>query len=229
MPQRNTNQFRWLFLGFGGPCQRFWYHSSASERSINCEPTGRTRTASREEIIAKFQEFHPRFLRVPDLPAHSEMLKWQLRVLAELPTWVRGRTGSLVMLRMERCPSWVWVPQWRWRKQRRLGVCVPLEHGRQTFQLDSRLIRIFARLRESRIGRAGVQAYEWRVRDVVNNSKDAVVLYGIRRGRSCTTVLCRTFRCPIVVDLGMRRNYGFVMFSDANPYRVCTHRKSSNI
>ncbi|KAF7374522.1 FAD/NAD(P)-binding domain-containing protein [Mycena sanguinolenta] len=48
---------------------------------------------SRQDIIGKFQDFHPKFLPVLDLPAHSEILKWRLGVLPLLPTWVRGRAA----------------------------------------------------------------------------------------------------------------------------------------
>ncbi|KAF8179555.1 FAD/NAD(P)-binding domain-containing protein [Mycena galopus ATCC 62051] len=56
---------------------------------------GHTPTASREDIIAKFRDFHPKFLPVLDLPAHSEIFKRQLGVLPLLPTWIRGRTVLL--------------------------------------------------------------------------------------------------------------------------------------
>jgi salicylate hydroxylase len=48
-------------------------------------------TATKEDVIAQFQDFHPKLLRILDLPAHSEILKWRLRVLPPLPTWIRGR------------------------------------------------------------------------------------------------------------------------------------------
>ncbi|KAJ6561978.1 FAD/NAD(P)-binding domain-containing protein [Mycena capillaripes] len=54
-----------------------------------------TPTASREDIVAQFQDFHPKFLRIFDLPTHSEILKWKLRVLPLLPTWIHGRAGLL--------------------------------------------------------------------------------------------------------------------------------------
>ncbi|KAJ7238577.1 hypothetical protein B0H12DRAFT_1137255 [Mycena haematopus] len=49
--------------------------------------------ASREDIIAKFHGFHPKFLPVLDLPTHSEILKWRLASLPQLPTWTRGRAA----------------------------------------------------------------------------------------------------------------------------------------
>ncbi|KAJ6512856.1 FAD/NAD(P)-binding domain-containing protein [Mycena sanguinolenta] len=51
--------------------------------------------ASREDIVAKFQGFHPKFLPVLDLPAHSEILKWRLGALPLLPTWIRGRAALI--------------------------------------------------------------------------------------------------------------------------------------
>ncbi|KAJ6493811.1 FAD/NAD(P)-binding domain-containing protein [Mycena vulgaris] len=53
------------------------------------------KAASREEIMEKFQDFHPKFLRVLDLPSHSAIQKWKLRVLPLLPTWIRGRAALL--------------------------------------------------------------------------------------------------------------------------------------
>ncbi|KAF7374505.1 FAD/NAD(P)-binding domain-containing protein [Mycena sanguinolenta] len=49
--------------------------------------------ASREDIIAKFQGFHPKFLPVLDLPPHSEIFKWRLGSLPLLPTWIRGHAA----------------------------------------------------------------------------------------------------------------------------------------
>ncbi|KAJ6512883.1 FAD/NAD(P)-binding domain-containing protein [Mycena sanguinolenta] len=51
--------------------------------------------ASRQDIITKFQDFHPKFLPVLDLPAHSEILKWRLGMLPLLPTWIRGRAALI--------------------------------------------------------------------------------------------------------------------------------------
>ncbi|KAJ7355848.1 FAD/NAD(P)-binding domain-containing protein [Mycena albidolilacea] len=50
---------------------------------------------SREEILAKFKDYHPTLLSVLDLPPQSEILKWQLGVLPRLPTWIRGRAALL--------------------------------------------------------------------------------------------------------------------------------------
>ncbi|KAJ6544990.1 FAD/NAD(P)-binding domain-containing protein [Mycena vulgaris] len=51
--------------------------------------------ATREEIMEKFQGFHPKFLRILDLPVEGPLLKWQLRTVPLLPTWIRGRAGLL--------------------------------------------------------------------------------------------------------------------------------------
>ncbi|KAJ7679182.1 hypothetical protein DFH06DRAFT_1165932, partial [Mycena polygramma] len=61
----------------------------------DCAGGAWTPTVLREELVAQFQDFHPKFLRVLDLPAHSEILKWKLRVVPELPTWIRGRAALL--------------------------------------------------------------------------------------------------------------------------------------
>ncbi|KAJ7472726.1 FAD/NAD(P)-binding domain-containing protein [Mycena latifolia] len=52
-------------------------------------------TATREEILERFQGFHPKFLRILDLPAESPIVKWQLRTVPLLPTWIRGRAALL--------------------------------------------------------------------------------------------------------------------------------------
>jgi salicylate hydroxylase len=57
--------------------------------------TGWIPTASREDIKAQFRDFHPKFMRVLDLQTHSEILKWRLRVLPKLPTWIHGRAALL--------------------------------------------------------------------------------------------------------------------------------------
>ena len=59
------------------------------------QTVGWTPTASREDIIAKFRGFDPKFLSVLDLSTRSEILKWQLSVLPLLPTWIRGRAALL--------------------------------------------------------------------------------------------------------------------------------------
>ncbi|KAF7374584.1 FAD/NAD(P)-binding domain-containing protein [Mycena sanguinolenta] len=56
---------------------------------------GWSQKASRQDIISKFQGFHPKFLPVLDLQSHSEILKWRLGVLPQLPTWIRGRAALL--------------------------------------------------------------------------------------------------------------------------------------
>ncbi|KAJ7759330.1 FAD/NAD(P)-binding domain-containing protein [Mycena maculata] len=52
-------------------------------------------TASREDILEKFQGFNPKFLRILDLPVASSILKWQLRAMPLLPTWIRGHAALL--------------------------------------------------------------------------------------------------------------------------------------
>ncbi|KAJ7821179.1 hypothetical protein B0H14DRAFT_3734148 [Mycena olivaceomarginata] len=59
------------------------------------DEAGWTPTATREEFIAKFPKFHPKFLHFLDLPIHGSIHRWRLRVLPHLPTWVRGRAALL--------------------------------------------------------------------------------------------------------------------------------------
>ncbi|KAJ7757714.1 FAD/NAD(P)-binding domain-containing protein [Mycena maculata] len=52
-------------------------------------------TATCEELLAKFSDFDPKYLRLFDLPAHSEIHKWKLRLLPLLPTWISSRAALL--------------------------------------------------------------------------------------------------------------------------------------
>ncbi|KAJ6507720.1 FAD/NAD(P)-binding domain-containing protein [Mycena vitilis] len=54
-----------------------------------------TPTATREDILEEFKDFHPKFLRILDLEPTNPFLKWQLKVVPILPTWIRGRTALL--------------------------------------------------------------------------------------------------------------------------------------
>ncbi|KAJ7467019.1 FAD/NAD(P)-binding domain-containing protein [Mycena latifolia] len=88
-----------------GPLRMFFTYPCRSGNLINFvgfftdspedESGGWTPIASRKEVVAKFQDFHPQFLRLLDLPAHSAIQKWKLRVLPLLPTWIRGRAALL--------------------------------------------------------------------------------------------------------------------------------------
>ncbi|KAJ7645062.1 hypothetical protein DFH06DRAFT_1333359 [Mycena polygramma] len=53
-----------------------------------------SRSTSKEAIIADFRHFHPQFLHILDLPAHSNFIQWKLRVLP-LPAWIRGQAALL--------------------------------------------------------------------------------------------------------------------------------------
>ncbi|KAF7374343.1 FAD/NAD(P)-binding domain-containing protein [Mycena sanguinolenta] len=54
-----------------------------------------TQNATLEEVRAKFHDFHPKFLRILDLSPRTPILKWQMRYLPALPTWIRGRSALL--------------------------------------------------------------------------------------------------------------------------------------
>ncbi|KAJ7179750.1 FAD/NAD(P)-binding domain-containing protein [Mycena filopes] len=53
------------------------------------------RRVTMEEITSNYKDFHPKFLRLFDLPTHSAPLRWQLRAVPVLPTWIRGRAALL--------------------------------------------------------------------------------------------------------------------------------------
>ncbi|KAJ7499867.1 FAD/NAD(P)-binding domain-containing protein [Mycena latifolia] len=87
-----------------GPFRMFIIYPCRSGRLVNFigfftdspeSEAGWTPTGSREEILETFGDFHPKFLRVLDLPSHSAIHKWKLRVVPLLPTWIRGRTALL--------------------------------------------------------------------------------------------------------------------------------------
>ncbi|KAF7349934.1 FAD/NAD(P)-binding domain-containing protein [Mycena venus] len=54
-----------------------------------------TPTARLDEVRERFTDFHPKFLRILDLPLHTPILKWQLRAVPILPTWIRGCAALL--------------------------------------------------------------------------------------------------------------------------------------
>jgi salicylate hydroxylase len=58
-------------------------------------PIDWTPTANLDEVRGKYTDFHPKFLRILDLPLHTPILKWQLRAVPILPTWIRGRAALL--------------------------------------------------------------------------------------------------------------------------------------
>ncbi|KAF7336977.1 FAD/NAD(P)-binding domain-containing protein [Mycena venus] len=66
------------------------FYTDTQEGAAGWKPT-----ASRDDLIGKFADFHPKFLSVMDLPLHSEIIKWQLGVMPFLPTWIRGRAVLL--------------------------------------------------------------------------------------------------------------------------------------
>jgi len=51
-------------------------------------------TADIEDVLDEFKDFHPRYLKFLEL-AEQPILRWQLRALPLLPTWINGRTALL--------------------------------------------------------------------------------------------------------------------------------------
>ncbi|KAJ7613987.1 FAD/NAD(P)-binding domain-containing protein [Roridomyces roridus] len=58
-------------------------------------PDGIPIPTTREEMLEKYTDAQPKFLRLLDLPIATPILKWQLRVVPILPTWIRGRAALL--------------------------------------------------------------------------------------------------------------------------------------
>ncbi|KAJ7029565.1 FAD/NAD(P)-binding domain-containing protein [Mycena alexandri] len=50
--------------------------------------------ATVEEVLEEFKDFHPRYLKFLEL-GEQPILRWQLRALPLLPTWINGRTALL--------------------------------------------------------------------------------------------------------------------------------------
>ncbi|KAJ7168654.1 FAD/NAD(P)-binding domain-containing protein [Mycena filopes] len=110
----NIPELDWLTKGIagarvvtwrdGGPLRSFFIYKCRNGSLVNFvayhadpaqdEPTW-SPTVTREEILGHFKDFHPKFLRIFDLPAHSAPLRWQLRTVPLLPTWIQGRTALL--------------------------------------------------------------------------------------------------------------------------------------
>ncbi|KAJ7196772.1 FAD/NAD(P)-binding domain-containing protein [Mycena pura] len=88
----------------GGPFLSFFIYPVRNETLINFvgfhedpkqDTPEWTPTVTKEEILTKYHEFHPKFLRILDLPTVTPILRWQLRAMPLLPTWIRGRAALL--------------------------------------------------------------------------------------------------------------------------------------
>ncbi|KAJ7649715.1 FAD/NAD(P)-binding domain-containing protein [Roridomyces roridus] len=62
---------------------------------IHVDSTSGTTVTTLEEFKTTYAEFHPKFLRILDLPTHNPIHKYKLRVLPTLAGWVRGRAAIL--------------------------------------------------------------------------------------------------------------------------------------
>jgi salicylate hydroxylase len=51
-------------------------------------------SATVDEVLEEFKGFHPRYLKFLEI-AGGPFLRWQLRALPILPTWINGRTALL--------------------------------------------------------------------------------------------------------------------------------------
>ncbi|KAJ7834364.1 FAD/NAD(P)-binding domain-containing protein [Mycena olivaceomarginata] len=109
----NMPELEWLHAGVTGsrividregPFRMFLIYPFRNGTLINVvafypdspeDEAGWTPIATREEFIAKFPKFHPKFMHFLDLPIHGSIHRWRLRVLPHLPTWVRGRAALL--------------------------------------------------------------------------------------------------------------------------------------
>ncbi|KAJ7472753.1 FAD/NAD(P)-binding domain-containing protein [Mycena latifolia] len=63
-------------------------------RDPHQDDPGWSATGTREELLETFNDIHPKFLALLAL-VENPILRWQLRVLPVLPTWVRGRAALL--------------------------------------------------------------------------------------------------------------------------------------
>ncbi|KAJ7611803.1 hypothetical protein FB45DRAFT_941054, partial [Roridomyces roridus] len=64
-----------------------FYTDSPGDKT-DCAPT-------KEEVLERYKDFDPKFLRLFDLPVHSPLRRWRMRVVPQLPTWVAGRAALL--------------------------------------------------------------------------------------------------------------------------------------
>ncbi|KAF8130426.1 hypothetical protein K438DRAFT_1788711 [Mycena galopus ATCC 62051] len=108
----NIPELEWLHAGVTGtriviakegpfrmfmiyPCRNGTLISLVGFYPASNENADWTPAATRDEFLLKFQDFDPKFLHLLNLPLHSPIFKWKLRVLPPLPTWVRGRAALL--------------------------------------------------------------------------------------------------------------------------------------
>ncbi|KAJ7759416.1 FAD/NAD(P)-binding domain-containing protein [Mycena maculata] len=88
----NGGPFRMLFVY---PCRDGSLQNVVAYYTDSPEDAPWVPTATREELIAKYHDFDPKYLRLFDLPVHSPIHKYKLRVLPLIPTWVLGRAALL--------------------------------------------------------------------------------------------------------------------------------------
>ncbi|KAJ7679202.1 FAD/NAD(P)-binding domain-containing protein [Mycena polygramma] len=65
-----------------------------------CSPRAETTAdwtpdATRQDILEEYKDFDPTFLRILDLEPATPLLKWHLKFVPTLPTWIRGRAAIL--------------------------------------------------------------------------------------------------------------------------------------
>ncbi|KAJ7153099.1 FAD/NAD(P)-binding domain-containing protein [Mycena crocata] len=86
-------RFRMLFLF---PCRRGSLINVVAHHVDDKDPDNHkwSATATVEEVLDEFKSFHPRYLRFLEL-GEQPILRWQLRALPLLPTWINGRAALL--------------------------------------------------------------------------------------------------------------------------------------
>ncbi|KAF7289643.1 FAD-binding-3 domain-containing protein [Mycena chlorophos] len=69
------------------------FYTESEPKRDSSEPIAQV--ASKEVALAAFSTFDPKFRQIFDLPLASQVIKWQLRTVPRLSTWVKGRAAIM--------------------------------------------------------------------------------------------------------------------------------------
>ncbi|KAF7374344.1 FAD/NAD(P)-binding domain-containing protein [Mycena sanguinolenta] len=130
-----------------------------------------THNATLDEVRAKFHDFNPKFLRILDLSPRSPILKWRLRALPALPTWIRARAALLGDSAHGTVPMLGQAAAMAIEDAAVLGCLLPLGTTREDvparLEAYQKLRKDRGRIRRSRVRLAGSGAIEtWAVYEI---------------------------------------------------------------
>ncbi|KAJ7641993.1 FAD/NAD(P)-binding domain-containing protein [Roridomyces roridus] len=138
-------RFHMLFLS---PCRRGKIVNVVAHHTDDRDPDKHDwdQPATVEEVVEEFKTFHPRYLNFLE-QGEQPILKWQLRALPLLPTWINGRTALLGDAAHATLPTLGQGASMAIEDAAAIGCLIPL--GTQRADIPARL-EAYQELRKSR-------------------------------------------------------------------------------